>query len=43
MTLCYIFLALLWEVGDSLLFSLVHSSCPLSLALETFPEEQDFL
>ena len=33
----------LWEVGGSLLFSLVHSPHPSSLALETFPEEQDFL
>ena len=33
----------LWEVGGRLLFSPVHSPRPLSLALETFPEEQDFL
>ena len=33
----------LWEVGGCLLFGPVHSPCPSSLALETFPEEQDFL
>ena len=42
-TLRPIFLASLWEVGGSLLFGLVCSPRPLSLALETFPEEQDFL
>ena len=33
----------LWEVGGCLLFGPVRSPCPSSLALETLPEEQDFL
>ena len=38
-----VFLTSLWEVGGRLLFSPVRSPRPSSLALETFPEEQDFL
>ena len=33
----------LWEVGGRLLFGLVRSPRPSSLAWEMFPEEQDFL
>ena len=33
----------LWEMGGCLLFGPVRSPRPSSLALETFPEEQDFL
>ena len=47
-TLCPVFLTSLWEVPFGrweVVFYLVWfaSPCPLSLALETFPEEQDFL